>query len=190
MKLFKLFVFMLFSVFTVGCQTTASLQPVKDISRNKVKIIDARSEEAKKTYRSSVMSPLLKLGDNKFETPPMDYLKNELYKNMPEDVSHVTLEIEEFGIFDYFPVRLSGAFDAGMEGSLSSMGIPYASSDEIVGLDSIICSLKGKINNKPIQATAQVPYLLPPFTTLVRKTDEWLGAVKESIKRCAIESFK
>lgn len=62
-------------IFLAGCQTTAPLEPVKDISNNKVHLIDSRTEESKKSYRSSVTSPLMKLGDDKFETPPLDYLK-------------------------------------------------------------------------------------------------------------------
>lgn len=108
---------------------------------------------------------------------------------MPNDLSHVTVQIVEFNIVDYFPVRLSAAIGSGLEGSLGSMGVPYYSANDMRDVDSIICSLKGELNDTLFETSYQVPYVLPPFTSMVRKTDEWLNAVKESIRLCAIGAY-
>ena len=185
MNKLKIIIMSTLLILTAGC-SKAKLKPIEVMPPdNKINVIDNRSATDKQTYRSSVVSPIIVLGEDIFDVSPVVYLKRYLYEFKPSGVDKITFEIEEFKIADFFPVRMNTTIQAGLTGSLSSLGIIYYGSSKVKEEDSILCSLKGRLNDKPIESSSQVPYKLNPFGFSVRGQEAWLNAVTEAIKQCA-----
>jgi hypothetical protein len=165
-----------------GC--TASLGPVAKLDDKEVSVRDQRQDAEKKSFRPSMTSPVILLGDENFDVSPMLYLQEALQKHKPPAGGSLEMVVKKFRLIDYFPKRQASAQQAALAGVMVSMGYSAYVFAAPRNDDSITCILEGSVNGRSFRASVATPYKLGSAAAAVRSDAHWIAAARTSIDQC------
>jgi len=90
-----------------GCATQTKLDQKVSLAASDIRLVDNRSPEKKAHKRDSVFSALALMDDEKFSPRAVDMFQATLLSDASL-ARPINIEVDEFRIGDFFPVRLAG----------------------------------------------------------------------------------
>lgn len=152
-----------------GCNPILKLEPITPYNKQRVTVVDNRSELQKAPRSDSLMSVFRYIGDKQVTPPALEILKSKLVKYLP-DSTPIHIEVSDLSVIDYFPNRLGFGTKGVLAWALTSSATDW-DFVESLGLskagDSIVCVFIGKINGKKIEAATYSTYDISAFAGLV-----------------------
>lgn len=171
--------------------TTAHLDEVPTPDDGRVTVTDLRTAKQKEHRRDSTFSAIVFLGDDEVKPSAVLLLRSALQKQTQVG-GKLSLEISEFRVIDYFPVRLRAGgqgligqaiMDALADSKTDSAFIEHLAVPE--SENSIICVVAGKLNGSPVKTAMFRTYKESAFAVSVRNDPSFKKAVVGSVEACA-----
>jgi hypothetical protein len=189
--------FVTLSVCFSGCASQAQLQRNISLSPNEIRTTDNRTPEKKIQKRDSAFAAIQLLEDERFSPRAVDIFQSELVSSGVSVVHPINLEINEFRIGDYFPVRLS-SIGQGWLGSMivdalmdKNTDMTFAKNTKFAtGTDSLFCIFIGKVNGIDVKVVTSEPYKISPFAGLVVNDPDYRRALNAVIRHAAEEAIR
>lgn len=174
-----------------GCASQVELARAPIAPATSLAVVDHRSPEQKERKRDGVLSPLVLLKEDQFSPTALSVFISELSSDIGTATPE-TLEITEFRIADYFPVRLGTGGQGLMGGALLGMLVGRNTDWGFVQdmrldpqKDSVLCIFVGRVNGHKVRVSSSEPYKLSPFAALVYSDADFKRAVQVAVKRTA-----
>lgn len=158
-----------------------------------VSVSDLRTSLQKSPRRDSNFSAIVYLGEEEVDPPALSFLISALQRRTGS-AAPLSLEIAEFRVIDFFPVRLR-AFPGGLVGKAIMDGLVDSNTDlsfvEHIGVpeseNSVICIFVGKINGKAVKTATFRTYKESPMAVSVRNDESFKRALVFSIEAAAAD---
>lgn len=179
-----------------GCSSQIQLPKDPHAKAPRITVVNKRSPTQLARKHDALFSAVVFLEDAKFAPRAVDIYATELSTLVGAD-QQSTLEITEFRVADFYPVRLGaggqGLLGAAVFHSLIDKNTDWAFISEL-GLnrnkDAVICIVIGKINGAEIKVATSEAYKASPFAGLVYNDPDFQRALDAAIKHAARESAK
>lgn len=150
----RLFIILLISISTGCSPLLIDLEQSGKYDASLITIKDLRTEADREDARDIRETALILLED--FKPDILNVLSSAMIRNKPEQVKKINLEINQFNIYDSYPVRFKKGvyYGSGVVGSLISVVKAPGKYDR----DKIICKLQGNMNGMALQIESRVIY--------------------------------
>jgi hypothetical protein len=167
-----------------------------DLSVAGVTLEDKRPEARKKKVRSSVMSPIVTLGDDTLNPSGLVRFQEALKKVRGRDET-LSVIVDDFAVIDYFPKRMNVVTSGGsLVDSIAKHMVDTRTDWKMVeemGLppdsDAIICLFAGQVDGKPVTVATFSSYKISMMTVSVRGSKPFKDAVADAIEKAAKNSL-
>lgn len=177
-----------------GCaQIQLSNEPYTKPSN--VSLIDQRTPDNTVRRHDALFSAVLFLDDARFSPRALDLYTSALAKAINQS-QQVKLEVDEFRIIDFYPVRL-GAGGQGLLGPMILATLIDQSTDWSFvndmqldrSSDAVACIIIGKLNGSAVKVAVSEPYRASPFAGLVYNDPDFRRAFSAVVNRAVVESL-
>lgn len=178
---------------TAACSNlrVAQVGPAPQVAEGMWRVADLRTAEQKQARRDSNFSAVAFLGDEDVNPAGLLLLRDALQKQRSSTATEI-LEISEFRVIDFFPVRLR-AGGGGLLGKALLGGLVDAKTDFTFverlqvpeSENSVICIVSGRVNGKPIRTAAFQTYKESAMAVSVRNDPSFTSALRGSIDAVA-----
>ena len=173
-----------------GCASQTQLAKV-DLPPGAVLFVDNRSAQQRARKHDALFSAVVLYEDDKFNPKALEQFEAALVTD-PAVTRPVKLEVDEFRIGDFYPVRLGaggqGALGAALFQSLigSNTDWNFVSSLQLSkDADALFCVVVGRVNGKPIKVATSERYKVSVFAGLIANDPDYRRALDAVIKRAA-----
>jgi hypothetical protein len=179
-----------------GCASQTQLTNKVSLTANDVHLIDNRSQLQKERKKDAVFSAVVMYEDEKFSPRALDIFQSNLVTGT-KLVKPVRLEVDEFRVGDFYPVRLGaggqGFLGAALFETLIDKNTNWAFVDTLKlsrDSDSLFCIVIGKINGKPFKVAIAEKYKTSPFAGLIVNDPDYRRALDLLIKKSAVAAIE
>lgn len=184
------------AVIVAGCAPQIQLTKVAHVPPANVVVVDKRQPAQLQRRHDALFSAVIFLEDARFTPRALDLYSAALAKADGQRTKF-ELEIQEFRIVDFYPVRLG----AGGQGALGPLifetlidkNTDWAFVNDLRltrTSDAIACIAIGKLNGAPFKLAVSEPYRISPFAGLVYNDPDFRRALDRVIEMAAAESLR
>lgn len=178
-----------------GCASQIQLSKEPYSKPPNVSVIDHRTPEKMARRHDALFSAVGFLEDTRFSPRALDIYASALSKAVNQS-QQVKLEVDEFRIVDFYPVRL-GAGGQGFLGTVIFEALTDKNTDWSFvndmrldrSSDAVACIVIGKLNGLPVKVAVSERYRASPFAGLVYNDPDFQRALSVVVNRAALESI-